>query len=421
MARLHRMTHRSFLVIVTIAAALLGSCSGTDGLDVDFKITDVTSPAAPGSLSPHLAVTPDGEAVMSWLEPSNDEAHTVKFSILQGHTWSAPITVAKDKGWFVNWADFPSVVPLTADQWATHWLVKRPGGTYSYDIALSISTDRGASWGAPLTPHTDNTPTEHGFLTMFPWSGGLGAVWLDGRNMAPDTRSKQSPNDSEKYGGMTLRFARLAYDGEKLDEGEIDSLVCECCQTDVASMPSGPVVAYRNRTPDEIRDISVTRYTDGGWTEPVTISDDQWRISGCPVNGPAIATDEQRVVVAWYGAPNRKRRIKLAWSEDAGKTFAAPMIIDEGSVSGRVDVVLLADGPAVVSWVGKTDEGGSQLRIRQVPMLGAAGPVQVIAEGEYSRKSGFPQMVRAGNRLVYAWPEPGTPKQVLTAFSSLDN
>jgi hypothetical protein len=256
---------------------------------------------------------------------------------------------------------------------------------------------------------------------MFPWSGGIGAVWLDGRNMAPDSGGKRPPEGSKEYGGMTLRFARFGYDGEILDDGEIDNLACDCCQTDVAMVAAGPVVVYRDRTSEEIRDISVARYVDGAWAEPITVSDDQWHIAGCPVNGPTIAADGDRVAVAWYGAPNRERRIKLAWSQDAGKTFSAPTVVDDGSVSGGVDVVLLADGAAAVSWLAKSDEGVGQLRIRQVPMRGDAGPIRVIAEGEYPRRTGFPQMVRAGDRLVFAWPEPGKPKQVLTAYSPLDD
>ncbi|MAF82806.1 MAG: sialidase family protein [Gammaproteobacteria bacterium] len=417
MTRLKPLTQWMLLGTVAIAAALLESCIDRDNTKTVFEIISVTSPAAPGSLSPHLAVTPSGTAVLSWLEPAGSDAHAVRYSLLQDNSWSAPQSVAEDQGWFVNWADFPSVVPLTAQQWVAHWLVKKPGGTYAYDIALANSADRGANWTRPLTPHTDNTPTEHGFVTLFPWSSGIGAVWLDGRNMVPDNGGKQPADNDKKYGGMTLRFAHFGYDGKILTEGEIDNLVCDCCQTDAAITASGPVVAYRDRTSAEIRDISVTRYVDNGWAKPVTISDDQWHIPGCPVNGPAIAADGQRVVVAWYGAPHRESRVKLAWSQDAGQTFSAPVIVAEAGVKGRVDVVLLSNDSALVSWMSKSDDGNGQVRMRQVTSDGQTGPIQLIAEGKYSRNSGFPQMVKAGDQLVFAWPEPGEPKQILTAFS----
>lgn len=398
---------------IVVIALLLAACGGPPQ---PVELAELPSPTAPGSMAPHLAVTPDGVAVMSWMEPTAGAAHAVRYARLGPDGWSAPGQIAEGGDWFINQADFPSVVPISAEHWAAHWLVRRPGGTYSYDIALAISADRGTRWREPLTPHRDDTATEHGFVSLFPWLGSIGAVWLDGRNMPQDRGGDQRAEGTEK-GGMSLRFARLDYDGEILDEGQIDDLVCDCCQTDVAVTGTGPVVAYRDRSPEEIRDISVTRYADGQWSAPVTVSDDRWQIAGCPVNGPAIAARGKRVVVAWYGAPNRQRRVKLAWSGDAGATFSNPIIIDEGGARGRVDIALLNDQLAAVSWVFRTGDDTGELRIRQVSAGGDMSPVQVIAEGGYSRSSGFPQMVKAGNRLVFAWPEAGDPSQVMTGFA----
>lgn len=411
-----------------VVAVSLSACSSEQGTTAVTAFTGLTSPTAPGSLGPHLAVTTDDTVVMSWLEPADNSGYALRYSLLQADEWSAPTTVATGDDWFVNASDFPSVVPISAQQWAAHWLVKRPGGNYAYDVALAISADGGKNWTAPITPHTDNTATEHGFVTLFPWLDALGAVWLDGRYMTPDAGDASDSDgqgdgqgdghgDGNDKGAMTLRFARLGYDGKTLDDGEIDNLVCDCCQTDVAMTAEGPVVVYRDRTVDEIRDISVARYVNGGWTAPVTVSDDQWRIPACPVNGPTITANGENVVVAWYGAPNRESRIKLAWSRDSGQTFTAPVVVDDRSVRGRVDVALLSDGSAAISWVAKTDGDNGQLRMRTVTSAGDMGPIEVITEGTYSRSAGFPQMVRAGNRLVFAWPEHGEIRQVRTAFS----
>ena len=45
-------------------------------------------------------------------------------------------------------------------------------------------------------------------------------------------------------------------------------------------------------------------------------------------------------------------------------------------------------------------------------------PIHIVAEGGFTRNSGFPQMIRVGDQLVFAWPEPGDPKHVRTAISS---
>lgn len=410
------------LIGAGIIALSLGACDRNEVADEPTagaaSVTTLTSPAADGSLAPHLAVTTAGEAVLAWLEPEAAGSHAVKYAVLRRDAWSAPRTIATGDDWFVNWADVPSVVPITAQQWAAHWLVKRTGGTYAYHIAMTISGDGGSSWRAPLTPHTDDTPTEHGFVTMFRWSTDIGAVWLDGRNMPPDPGIADPADDRRPHGGMTLRYARLDDDGAIRDEGEIDNLVCDCCQTDVAVAAAGPIVAYRDRTPDEIRDISISRFVDGNWAAPQTIADDRWQIAACPVNGPAIAADGNRIVVAWYGAPERNPRIKLAWSEDGGRTFSAPQIIDDDRVRGRVDVALLPGGDAAVSWVAKPDDETAQLRLRRATIDGNPGPIEIVAQGRYSRNAGFPQMVRAGDRLVFAWPEPGEPRRVLTAYKA---
>jgi hypothetical protein len=218
---------------------------------------------------------------------------------------------------------------------------------------------------------------------------------------------------------MTVRFARIGLDGKTRESGEIDNLACDCCATDVAMAAAGPVATYRNRTPDEIRDIAVSRYANGRFQPPVIVSNDGWQIAGCPVNGSTIAARGQRVAVAWYTAPNRQAKVKLAWSIDGGRTFAAPVVVDEGAVSGRTDVTLLPDDSALVTWTGKAADGGGQLRQRRIPASGAPGPVQVIAEGDVSRSAGFPQMVLGRDRLVYAWTRPGEPSQVLVGWAPL--
>jgi hypothetical protein len=420
--RMTRLKSWKGSLVAGIIMVLLGACGQEQDSTAVTTFTSLASPAAAGSLAPHLAVTADDKVVMSWLEPAEGGTHAVKFSILQADAWSAPAVIAADDNWFVNSADFPSVVPISAQNWAAHWLVKRSGGTYAYDIALATSNDGGKYWAAPVTPHTDGTPTEHGFVTLFPWFDGIGAVWLDGRFTTPDTGDEVEPerSDNDDYSGMTLRFARFGYDGQLLDEGEIDNLVCDCCQTDVALTAEGPIVAYRDRTAEEIRDISVSRYIEGEWTDPVSISDDQWHIPACPVNGPTIVADGELVAVAWYGAPNRKSRVKMAWSKDNGQTFTVPILVDENSVRGRVDLAFLPDRSAMISWVAKSEGGKGQLRVRKVTADGDMGPIELVTEGEYSRNAGFPQMVKAGGRLIFAWPEPGEPRQVRTAYSQIE-
>ncbi len=395
-------------MIWAVAAITISGC-GNDTLDLSNRgdLVAMPSPSAANSGEPHLAVAPDGTVVMSWLEPAGEESHAFRLATLQGETWSAATTIAEGNNWFVNWADYPSVVPMTQSEWAAHWLVKSADHSYAHDVALARSSDGGKTWSEPMAPHRDGTKTEHGFASLFPWNGGIGAIWLDARKSTRDASA------------MTLRFARLSYSGEILDEGEIDDLVCDCCMTDVALATDGPVVVYRDRTRDEIRDHLVRRWDGSKWAEPIKLGDDNWKIGGCPVNGPAIAASGNNVVAVWFTASRRNPRVQLARSTDGGRTFAEPVLVDSGKVSGRVDVVLLDDGVAIVSWIGKTEAGNGMIATRTMPPQAEPGPIRVIAETDISRAAGFPQMVHTADRLVFAWTQPGEPAQIQTYYLPL--
>ncbi len=58
---------------------------------------------------------------------------------------------------------------------------------------------------------------------------------------------------------MTIRGAIIDKQGNKSGEWELDNRVCDCCQTSTAITANGPIVVYRDRSDEEIRDISIVR------------------------------------------------------------------------------------------------------------------------------------------------------------------
>jgi len=383
---------------ISVVAILCAGCS-EPAIDA---LQSIASPAAPGSAEPHLARDHDGTVVLSWLEPDGDNV-ALRYSTLDATGWRARHTVARGDNWFVNWADFPSVVPISKDLWAAHWLAKSAGGTYAYDVNMALSTDAGRSWGKPFSPHTDGTRTEHGFVSLFPWQSGVGALWLDGRNTQADQADRHSEDHAS--GGMTLRSAVITPDAAAPEGQLVDDLVCDCCQTDVALSTRGPVAVYRNRTAEETRDIYVSRVIDGQWQTGQAVANDGWTISGCPVNGPAIAAAGDDVAVAWFTAANDIARVQMVRSIDGAESFSAPIEIDSEHPVGRVDIELLADGTAVVSWLRKGESQRGALSIRSVSTAGTVGPVHTIAELATARTSGFPQMIGESDGLVFAWTD----------------
>lgn len=393
----NRISCVGVFVLVLVGVA----CSTGTGIELE----EVGAPAAPGSGQPNLAAGADGKLYLSWIEPGQDAGHSLRFSTFSGTGWSRPRTIATGADWFVNWADIPSMEALKDGTLAAHWLVKGGTGTYAYDVWISLSHDGGETWRDPVRLHRDGTATEHGFVSMLPATEqSFGVFWLDGRETGHE-------------GPMTLRHASVDRDGVVGPESVVDDSVCDCCPTDASLTDDGGLlVAYRDRTPSEIRDIRMMRLGERAWSTSVAVHADRWLLPGCPVNGPAVASAGDHVACAWFTAPEKtKRFVRVAFSSDGGRTFAPPVEVSGPSPLGRVDTVLLEDGSALVSWLEERDDAAAVL-LRRVYPSGELTPTHQAAVTSNSRSSGLSRLARSGDSIVLAWTEAGDPSRIRTAL-----
>jgi hypothetical protein len=411
------MSRRIFFALLFVllgaAAALLQPVTRA-AEEPGFTVRPLASPAAPGSAQPQLTVSSRG-VLLSWIERNGSHA-ALKFAERTASGWTAPRQVAAGDDWFVNWADVPSVIRLADGTIYGHWLQKSGPSTYAYDVRLARSTDEGQTFSASFTPHDDGTQTEHGFASLFQMPGaGLGLVWLDGRAMKAG-----AGHDSHGAGAGAMSVRGAIYDrhGKQLSEGPVDLRVCECCPTAAAVTAQGPVVAYRDRSEEEVRDIYVSRLVNGKWTTPAPVHRDNWKIAACPVNGPALSADGNTVVLAWFTAQSGEGHSYAAFSSDAGATFGPPIRLDDTGSIGRVDVELLRDGSALATWI-EAMEGKAEFRARRVHASGQRGPAFGVAGLAASRASGYPRMARFNDELVFAWTETGDAPGVKTAVVDL--
>jgi hypothetical protein len=383
---------------------VMGGCAGGSAELGEPRIVD--APAGPGSQAPNLAVGLDGRAYLSWVEPK-DAGHALRYSTWQNGRWTTPRIVAEGDDWFVNWADFPSMAALGDGTLAAHWLARSGESPYAYDVYIALSRDGGDTWSEPLRPHRDATKTEHGFVSLVPVADGyFDVIWLDGRKTA-DTPP----------GPMTLRYAALYPDGELQTETEIDPSVCDCCSTDAVRTSDGVLLTtYRDRTSSEIRDISLSFLDDSRWSPPRTVHADNWEIPGCPVNGPALTESRDLVAVAWFTAAADRSRVQVAFSSDAGQSFGNPLRIDDGDPLGRVDVVMLDDASALVSWLERDGDHARIALRRATPS--EISPSTFVATTSQARRSGFPRMVAVGDEIILAWTEDDEPSRIITAVIS---
>jgi hypothetical protein len=344
--------------------------------------------------------------LLSWLE-HRDTTATLKFAERlstrpeggesANGQWSPARTVASSDNWFVSWADVPTVIRMSDGTLVATAYPATDASIEAYDLQLSYSRDEGKTWARPIAPHHDGTTTQHGFATLFELAGGLGLVWLDGRD--------QELNKADPDGGsMGLYYASFDRAWKQTAEDVVNTRVCECCQTTVAVTDEGPVVAFRDRSPREIRDINVTRLADGKWTQPRPLHVDGWQIEACPVNGPSLSARGRSVAAAWFAVTDDEGHAFAAFSQDAGRTWGEPIRLDDEVSLGHVDIEMLDDGSAVASWVEFTNQR-AQLRIRQVKASGARSTPAVIAGTGDGYLSGYPRLARQGGELVLAWTE----------------
>lgn len=352
---------------------------------------------APGSRTPFVSVSPKGTTLASWLEPAGERRWALRVASRDGARWSAPRTVRESERFFVNWADFPSVTELADGGWLAHWLEKTAAKSYAYHVRTSISRDRGATWSAPVSPHSDTSSTEHGFVsTIARTGGGADMVWLDGRGF----------DEANRTGSMRIYAGGVGPDGKSLPEAVLDPKTCECCQTAMARTDAGLVVAYRDRSDGEVRDIAVVRQVNGRWTAPTIVHADNWEFRACPVNGPQLAASGRRVALAWYSAPGGKPSVQLTVSGDAGATFGRPIRIDDGNPVGRVEVETLPDGSVVVFWLEITGEAG-EWRAKRVGQNGRVVERWTLAATSRTRDAGFLRAANGASGMFVAWTAPG--------------
>ena len=347
--------------------------------------------------TPHLSSGPDGKTHLIWMSATEEEGETrVSHRAWKEGVWSDSQVLAQGKRWFVNWADFPQYQEDNDGGGVLSWLAHAEQG-HGYGVMFRKRREAGAAWSMPQVLHEDREAVEHGFVSLVALGEGrYFANWLQSTKDGPPT---------------ALRGGVIGSDGKIAKESVLDPLVCDCCGTDSILLPSGNVlVAYRNRSEEEFRDIQVVRGTPGeadSWKAPVTITGERWKTATCPVNGPALASDGSFVALAYFTGDRRKgTTVRLVLSRGGGNRWMPAKILTGGSnVLGRVDVSIMPDkGPVVVTWLERTEDG-AQWCARAVPRKGPMGPVLRFAHVSGGRKDGFLQTRTTSEGVMAAWTD----------------
>ena len=395
-----------FWLIAMVGAAIFEKAplAGTTRMSSPLfvQIEGVPSPAPAGAHEPSLTSHKD-KLYMSWMEQAGAQTR-VMMAVLMPDGWSVPRVVHEGNDLFVNWADFPGIAVFEDGTIAVHWLREIGPSSSGYQVEISLSHDSGVTWSQPLIPHADRSFVQHGFVAMLPaGQKGLVVIWLDGRAYTVEGDKALPTQDA-----MQLRATTLTRNSALGNDVIIDLQTCSCCQTSLAAMGDGTVLAaYRDRTVGEIRDISVSRLTEEGWEAPITVHSDGWEFWGCPVNGPAIDAVGEIASVAWFTVANEVAAVKVAFSDDGGRNFGAPVRIDQGNPMGRVDLEMLEDGTALVSWV-EWAKGKESLFLCRVHREAGCISRERMVYNASDAVLNFPRMARLGQEVYLAWTQSNT-------------
>lgn len=385
-------------VLLLASAGLHGG--GAPGRTVETLPT----PAGPASGMYNLTTGGDGRVYLSWVDPVAGGGHALRVSRLGERAWEPSRDVVRGSGWFVNWADHPSVTAAPSGRLFAHWLEHTGAktGVYGYAIHVRTSADGGRTWADTFEEGTRNVKDYSGFLTFLPERDQVRAAFLT--PLAPDDGAAADAHEHDHV--KTFGVVTFGPDGRTRSREIVDRNTCSCCTTDMAMTSAGPVAVYRDREAGEVRDISIVRLVNGTWTAPAPVHRDGWVINGCPTNGPAVAAAGRQVAVAWFTLARNQPAVYVAFSSDAGATFGRPLRVDDGNPVGWPDIVMVPGRRTLVSWLERTATGDGEIRLREVTAT-ARGSAIRVAQGDAGRATGIPMMALSPRGVVMAWRKGG--------------
>ncbi len=433
LAPLHPLRRAFFATLLLTLAAPRCLTAAHSEASFPVLLSSLPNPAAPGAAAPQLTRSPDGSLHLIWIEPatapttpsptdhdssapprsSHHHLHHVRTARLDPSSlaWSPPETIATRPSLFLSNLDTPQLAIGSTHRLAL-WPEESPPppspsihgdhshtppathaghGTRTFFLSTSPVTASSPEWSPPVPLAPDSPVVE--FAAAVPLSDGrILVAWLDGRARsaggAMQLRSRIH----------TIPTTDTPVPPSLSPDILLDPRVCDCCPLALTAFPDGSaLLAFRDRSDEEVRDIHVARFdpTDG-WRSSKLLHADDWRIAGCPVNGPALDSLGPHVATAWFTAAGSRAAVLSSASTDAGARFTQPARLHAATPLGRAAVALFDDGSRLVSWI-ETDGAAGHIGHRRVAANGILNPILVTASITDARVTGTPRLARLRN------------------------
>jgi hypothetical protein len=353
---------------------------------------------------PRLALDPAGDTLYVLAVTGADPASQLVLltSVDGGDTFEQPVQV-NEPGTNVGSHGENSPVLLfgPGEKLYTMWEQQEGDAT---NVMFATSLDFGATFEKPIKVSDQITPTYSGYPTLaVAPNKTLCAAWLDFR-------------DESDHGDTADIYLSCSIDeGSTFSKNvKVANGVCPCCRPSIIYGPQGQIMVFWRRVfPGNIRDIVVSISNDHGVTfaPPVRVAEDNWKLEGCPDSGPAVIRAGQRVYVAWLTEASAARSgVRLAWTDDGGKTFSLPVMASTKTLdSNHPAFALESDGNVLLSYQARDpwQKGGwtpPRPYVIEIDQHGDLSNPMLIANGTMPIE--FPTVI-TGNagRIFFAWTE----------------
>ena len=277
---------------------------------------------------------------------------------------------------------------------------------FSGHIRFSRSIDGGRHFSKPVTVNDHREVTGHRFESMaVNTRGDIYIAWLDKRDLLAAKKAAQP------YTGAALYYTRSVDGGQSFRPNKkIADHTCQCCRTAMAMDRDGlPVILWRHIFGKNTRDHALVKFAGPEETgEVLRVSYEQWQVDACPHHGPAISIADDGIYhLAWFNNASARHGLFYAHSSNQGKTFSAPINFGDPAARAAHPQVLSLGKRVYLAWrefagvhfrllVMQSDDGGKHW-----------SPPRLIDAAEES--ADYPLLLADADVAYVAWHRPGKP------------
>ena len=133
-----------------------------------------------------------------------------------------------------------------------------------------------------------------------------------------------------------------------------------------------------------------------------------------------LASNENNVAIAWYTGANNEPMVNIAFSNDEGASFETPIRLDLSKPIGRVDLTWISPSEVMASWI-ESAEKTTNILATIISKSGNVHTSQIVSEIQPGRVSGYPQMEKVNNHVMFAWTELEKESRIKTKWFSISS